>query len=966
MDNSFAQAFSRYAARALAADPELAPFLTATAARPYAWEGVHAALETIAAESDADGLGNALRDLRRRVFLHTLTRDLAGLAPLTEVCGAMTQLAEIAIRASVTLHTRLLAQAHGEPTSATDASPQSLIVIGMGKLGGGELNVSSDIDLIFVYPEEGETTGPRRIANREFFDRLGQRAIATLHDVTPQGYVFRVDMRLRPYGESGPLTATFAGLESYLVTQGRAWERYAWLKARALTGSPDGNAQRELEALIVPFVFRKYLDYDAYDGLRDVHRQIRDQGLRRDYLANVKLGDGGIREIEFIVQALQIVRGGREPDLRVRGTLPALDALEARGLLPPQAARALRDAYVFLRRIEHRLQYRDDQQTHQLPADAEERALLAQAMGFATLRDFDAQLHRHRAEVGDQFAQVFGDGERASGNETDVFTAIWDEPEAAGTAREQLAAAGYGDPDALLATLARVRAGGRYLQLPALSRQRFDALVPQLLAAAAAVPHGADAQATFTRLLALLEAVSRRSAYLALVIEHPPLLPRIAQLMSASAWAADYLTQHPLLLDELLDARVLLAEPDWDAWRDELARQMAGKIGDVERQMDTLRHFHDAHTFRLLAQDLGGRLTVERLADHLSALADVLLAATLDACWTQTAGARRRRRASRSSGTASWAARNWATHPISIWCSSTTSIPRIPTPSRSRNAMRGSPSASSRGSPATPRPASCTTPTCGCDPTAHRVCMVSSLPAFRKYQRETAWTWEHQALTRARFVAGDAAVGAAFETEREAILRLPRDAAALRDDVIDDAPQDGTRAPESTPLFDLKHDPGGMVDIEFAVQYLVLAHAHRHPRTDAQCREHCAAADERGTSDLLPADLADQVADAYRDYRRLQHQVRLTGAPHARVDPVPLSCACAARSRRCGNTSSDATGRRTIRQRGRRRGNRQNRALVGLGRKGIRRRPPCRWLTAMDGSGMTARWCRGATRPRTS
>ncbi len=300
---------------------------------------------------------------------------------------------------------------------ADDGAPQSLIVIGMGKLGGGELNVSSDIDLVFAYPEEGETAGPRKIANREFFDRLGQRVIAALHDVTADGYVFRVDMRLRPYGESGPLTTTFAGLETYLVTQGRAWERYAWLKARALTGDPRG----ELDALVVPFVFRKYLDYDAYDGLRDVHRQIRDQGLRRDYLANVKLGEGGIREIEFIVQALQIVRGGREPPLRVKGTLPALAALEARGLLPRSAAAALRDAYVFLRRTEHRLQYRDDQQTHQLPADADERALLAQAMGFAALRDFDAELRRHRAQVSEQFAQVFGDHVQIDAAERSVF-----------------------------------------------------------------------------------------------------------------------------------------------------------------------------------------------------------------------------------------------------------------------------------------------------------------------------------------------------------------------------------------------------------------------------------------------------------------------------------------------------------------------------------------------------------------
>ncbi len=756
MDITDALAFSRYANRALAVEPGLADFLAESRSRPFAWEDVPGTLADVDAQDDPEAHAIALRDLRRRLFLHTLVRDLTGLAPLTEVCGAMTQLAEVALESTVQLHARLLAGKHGEPLGADDGLPQQLIAIGMGKLGGGELNVSSDIDLIFVYPDEGETSGARPIANREFFDRLGQRVIGALHDVSPSGYVFRVDMRLRPYGESGPLTTTFAGLEAYLETQGRAWERYAWLKARALTGDRRG----ELDSLVDPFVFRKYLDYDAYDGLRDVHRQIREQGLRRDYIANVKLGDGGIREIEFIVQAMQIVRGGRERELRVKGTLPALTVLGTRGLLPQSAVTALRDAYVFLRRLEHRLQYRDDQQTHQLPANAEERALLAASMGFAGLRDFDAELGRHRAQVSEQFALVFGDRGRTDADAKGTFTAIWEEPKASAAAREQLRAAGFTDTDALLATLARVRGSGRYVQLPALSRQRFDALIPQLLATSSANPGAAGAQAVFGRLLTLLEAVSRRSAYLAMVIEHPPLLPRIANLMGASAWAADYLTRHPLLLDELLDARALLAEPDWDVWRDELSRQMAAQFGDVERQMDTLRHFQHAQTFRLLTQDLGGRLTVERLADHISALADVLLAATLDACWAQLAGpesppprfaiigygklggkelgyvsdldlvflydvdADDPEAESKQERYARLAQR------LITWLTSNTAAGQLyDTDLRLR-------------------------------PDGASGLLASSLAAFRKYQRENAWTWEHQALTRARFVAGDAQLGA--------------------------------------------------------------------------------------------------------------------------------------------------------------------------------------------------------------
>jgi [glutamine synthetase] adenylyltransferase / [glutamine synthetase]-adenylyl-L-tyrosine phosphorylase len=880
MDIPRALAFSRYAARALAAEPGLADWLAVSCTQPFAGDDVHAALFTVTGEDDAPGLASALRVARRRLFLHTLVRDLTGKAPLTEVCGAMTRLAEHALSAALALHARLLALRFGEPAGADGGMRQELIVIGMGKLGGGELNVSSDIDLIFVYPDEGETTGPRRIANREYFDLLGQRVIGALHDVTPDGYVFRVDMRLRPYGESGPLTTTFNGLESYLVTQGRAWERYAWLKARALTGSTS----RELDALVVPFVFRKYLDYDAYDGLRDVHRQIRDQGLRRDYLANVKLGDGGIREIEFIVQALQIVRGGREPALRVKGTLPALAALETLGLLPRIAATSLRDAYVFLRRVEHRLQYRDDEQTHQLPADGEERALLAEAMDFAGLREFDAALDRHRVQVSEQFAQVFGENDTAGSGERDLFTSAWEEPEASAPMRLQLTAAGFADADALCATLARVRASGRYMQLPALSRQRFDALMPQLLATAAAHPGLAGAQHVFVRLLALLEAVSRRSAYLALVIEHPPLLPRIAQLMGASAWAADYLTQHPLLLDELLDARVLMAEPDWDAWRDELARQMVAHEGDVERQMDALRHFHDAQTFRLLAQDLGGRLTVERLADHLSALADVLLAATLDACWKQLAGPQSAPPKFAIIGYGKLGGKELGyvsdldivfvydvdprepqadalpeqyarlAQRLITWITSNTAAGQLyDTDLRLR-------------------------------PDGASGLLVSSLSAFRKYQRESAWTWEHQALTRARFTAGDRRLGQAFEAEREAILRLPRDRAQLAAEVTEMRRKMATGHPNRTELFDLKHDIGGMIDIEFAVQYLVLAHAHEHSELTRNAG-NIALLGVGAALGLLPASLADEVADAYRAYRRLQHQVRLTGAPHARVEP---------------------------------------------------------------------------------
>ena len=885
MDPSRAIAFSRYAERAFAGNPELAAAVVAAAGAPFDWA---AAVNQVPADATAEAQRAWLRNLRRRVFLHTMLRDLTGRAALPEVCAVMTTLADIALAATVRLHAAQLTAAHGAPIGAETGTAQSLIVVGMGKLGGGELNVSSDIDLVFVYPEEGDTAGPQVIANREYFDRLGRRIVSALNDVTADGYVFRVDMRLRPYGDSGALTTSFAGLETYLVTQGRAWERYAWLKARAITG----DRHDELTALIAPFVYRKYLDYDAYDGLRDIHRQIRDQSARRDYAGNVKLGDGGIREIEFIAQALQIVRGGREPDLRVQGTLPALAELGDRGLLPSSSVAALREAYLFLRRVEHRLQYRDDQQTHQLPVDAHEHTLLAQAMD-STPGDFDDALARHRGIVSFTFAQTLGDDGRTPSAADALYAAIWLDATFAPEAKEQLRAAGFADPDALATTLARVRGGSRYQQLPAASRQRFDTLVPQSLAVAAAHPGLEGAQVVFERLLALLETIARRSAYLALVIEHPPLMPRLANLMGASAWAADYLTRHPLLLDELLDARALLAEPDWAAWRSELARLLKQRRDDAEHQMDALRHFQHAQTFRLLVQDLNGRLTVERLADHLSALADIVLDAALAACWAQMTGgdAPPPRFAIVGYGKLGGKELGYASdldlvflfelneddpeadaqearytrlgQRLNTWLTSTTAAgPLYDTDLRLR-------------------------------PDGAKGLLVSSLRSFQKYQRENAWIWEHQALTRARFVAGDTAVGAAFEAERDAILRLPRDAGALAVDVVAMRRKMHAGHPNRTTLFDLKHDTGGMVDIEFTTQYLVLAHAHRHPILTRNAG-NIALLGFAGELGLAPPALAAAVADAYREYRRLQHKVRLTGAAHARVDPAPQAARRAA------------------------------------------------------------------------
>jgi glutamate-ammonia-ligase adenylyltransferase len=869
MDLDRALEFSRYAARIRGARPGLFASVVESIDAPFAWPDGAAFGEP----RDAADLAAQLRQLRQRVMLSTLLRDLTGRAPLSEVLENTTRLAELSLRRAVDWHHRRLVEIHGEPIGAESGSPQALIVVGMGKLGGRELNVSSDVDLVFVFPENGATLGPKSVGNEEFFDRLGRRVITAIADTTVDGFVFRVDMRLRPYGDAGPLCSSFAALEQYLIAQGRTWERYAWLKARPLTGDRD----EELGALVAPFVFRKYLDYDAYAGLRDVHRQIRAQGRRRDYARNIKLGPGGIREIEFIVQALQMVRGGREPALRVRGTLLALEVLCDRGLLPAAAVSELREGYEFLRNVEHRLQYRDDAQTHELPEDEISRRALAQAAGFPDASPFESALGDRRAAVDRHFDALFGESQEERNHE---FDSIWLDPTPDDTRYASLRAAGFTDPTALMAMLARVKQGGRYLQLPIASRQRFDALVPQLLREAADT---GEPQAVFARLLALLETVSGRSVYLALLVEHPPVLPRLAHLMAASAWAADYLTRHPILLDELLDSRALLSEPSWDEWRRELDEQIVAQSGDAERQIDALRHFQHAQTFRLLVQDLEGRLSVERLADHLSALADVVLAATLKLCWSQMQGptAPPPQFAIVGYGKLGGKELGYASDLDIVFLfdeSDETAPARYARLAQRINTVLTSMTGAGRLYDTDLR----------LRPDGVSGLIVSSLDAFRKYQREHAWTWEHQALTRARFVAGDSRIGAAFEAEREAILRLRRDPVKLREDIVAMRRRMHTAHPNRSKLFDLKHDPGGMVDIEFAVQYLVLAHSHSR-RELTRNAGNIALLKLSASLMLVPVDIADAAADAYREYRRLQHQVRLQGAREARVDAGPQS-----------------------------------------------------------------------------
>src|SRR5437867_3795771 len=522
-------ASSRYAARLLAARPELAAELI----DPAAFSRDEMAHVLAGAQHDDEaGLKRRLRQLRQRVLLRVMARDLTGRADLAEVCGTMSDLAELALQVALERASAALRAEFGTPRSPA-GDVQQLVIVGMGKLGGRELNVSSDVDLVFVYPEDGDTDGPHKLTNHEYFERLARRLIAALAENTEDGFVFRVDMRLRPYGDSGALVTSFDALEAYLVAHGREWERYAWIKARVLSG----DRHDELDAIVRPFVFRKYLDFATLAAMRRLHAEVRREVARRELAEHVKLGPGGIREIEFVVQALQLIRGGREPELTVRPTLDALAELSRKRLLPELAAQELADAYVFLRRVEHRLQYLDDQQAHMLPEEAEDRARVAAMAGFADWQSFYERLGDTRAAVTRHFQDVLAESEAAGP------ALSQDDREA--TARE-LEALGFRDPPGGAARLAAARASQRYTLLPGDSKRRFDALVPALAHAAAAT---ADPDATFARGLDLLEALARRAAYLALLVERPDALGRVAQMIAASSWAAELVTRQPLLHD---------------------------------------------------------------------------------------------------------------------------------------------------------------------------------------------------------------------------------------------------------------------------------------------------------------------------------------------------------------------------------------------------------------------------------
>ena len=854
------------------------------------------------AQTDEE-LGRALRRQRTRQQVRIIWRDLTRQADLIETCRDLSDMADASIDQAYRWLYERHCQQFGTPIGHRSGEPQPMVILGMGKLGAVELNLSSDIDLIFAYPEGGETVGAKRpLDNQEFFIRLGQRLIKALDPMTVDGFVFRVDMRLRPYGSSGALVLSFNALEQYYQDQGRDWERYAMIKARVVAGDQVMGAQ--LLEMLRPFVYRRYLDFSAIEALRTMKQLIQQEVRRKGMADNIKLGAGGIREVEFIAQAFQLIHGGRDLSLQQRPLLKVLSILEGQGYLPAAVVNELREGYEFLRYTEHAIQAIADRQTQMLPDGEQDQARIAFMMGFDTWAQFHEQLMAWRGRIDWHFRQVIADpdeeedldeGELIVGGE---WLPLWEEVQDDAAACAQLEEAGFVDAPKALKQLANLRSSPQLRAMQRLGRERLDAFIPRLLAQA--VEH-ANPDLVLERVLPLVEAVARRSAYLVLLTENPDALRRLLTLCAASPWIAEQITRFPLLLDELLNEGRLFKPP----LAPELAAELRERLtripeDDLEQQMEALRNFKLAHRLRVAASEIAGSLPLMKVSDYLTWLAEAILEQVLALAWRQTvAKYGTPQRADGSLCDPGFIIVGYGkVGGIELGHGSDLDLVFI---------HDGDPNAETDG--AKPIDSAQFFTRLGqriihlltaqtnsgqlyevdmrLRPSGASGLLVSSLGAFERYQQNEAWTWEHQALVRARVLVGCKQVGAAFEAVRAQVLGRERDLPTLRQEVSEMRAKMrdnlGTRltaagtaqnAFEATVPFDLKQDAGGIVDIEFMVQYAALAWSREHPEL-LRYTDNIRILEGLEQAGLMPASDASLLREAYKAFRAVAHRQAL-------------------------------------------------------------------------------------------
>ena len=856
-------------------------------------EAMQLAVERL--RSGGRDLASSMRVTRQLVLERLAVLDIEQAASLDDVTHTMTILAEVTLEAALA-QARLDCDARFGPPRDAAGQDIEFWIVGMGKLGARELNVSSDIDLIYVYEDDGETlgipsaeTGDQSrtgvVSAHEYFSQVAKRLYTLIGDTTDDGFVFRVDLALRPNGNSGPAVVSLGMLEEYFQVQGREWERFAWLKSRIVApqAAVERGRGRALRSLVTPFVYRKYLDYGVFEGLRQLHRKIREEAQRRaagrpERANDVKLSRGGIREIEFIVQLMLVARGGHFPEIRTRSTLRGLQRLVVRGLMKPATADRLAQGYVLLRQIEHRIQYLDDQQTHLLPTNDVDLTWIAQSLGMngggaCELLD---QLGEVREFVANEFDALLHDGQ------------------APATVRGVCRTCGQGplpiDSEDLLERLPeglseRVRQWSRQPRVAGLrdeSKVRLGRLVQRTEACMA---EGVCSMEAALRFIDWVEPLLRRESYLALLVERPEVQNRLLRLLGLARWPMQYLMRHPGVIDELADERLLHERFDRSEFTHDLEQRHAAWVrsgqADEESLLDTLRRAHHAEVFRTLVRDVEGRLTVEEVADDLSALADAVLDTVIRWAW---ANYRQRHRPEPSLAVIAYGKLGGK----ELGYGSDLDVVFLyddsdePDPDRAQEVYAGFVRKVITWLTLRTAAGELYDIDTALRPNGSSGLLVTSISSFERYQvgrgSNTAWTWEHQAVTRARFCAGVRSIEARFEAARTGVLTAPRDEGSLRSEIQAMRERVRSAHPVKDGRFDVKHSPGGMMDAEFAVQHLVLARGAGHPGLLGNVGN--IALLQRAEEDgLLPQGVGRAAADAYRELRRAQHRARLDEQP---------------------------------------------------------------------------------------
>lgn len=857
------------------------------------------------AQCDADDFNAELRRFRQFIMTRIIWRDANKLGNLRATCGELSELAEQCLAAAVKFHRQALTSVYGEPCNAA-GEVQPMLILGMGKLGARELNLSSDIDLIFAFPDAGETKGKdKQLSNQEFFSHLGKRVIQSLDARTKDGFVFRVDMRLRPYGQSGALVSNFHALEDYYQSQGREWERYAMVKARVVFC--DGGLQHieNLNDILKDFTYRKYIDFSVIDALRKLKEMIRSEVKKRKLEDDVKLGAGGIREVEFIAQVFQLIRGGRDSELqdnRIHNILPLLDFNH---YLPSGVAGKLLKAYEFLRNTEHAIQGWQDKQTQKLPSDKKARAAIYRSMQFDDWDSFAKELNAHQQFVKQEFEALIADPDDKQSEEDPQDLAnnqkshqLWNHACRDQSEPPQEQTSEKGSIEQQLYEFSHI---GSIKGLTSASRERLDEFMPALLARVLEeschidpLVEKACAEETLSRLLPLVKAISRRSAYLILLLENPGALDRLVTLSESSEWIAAELSKHPALLDELIDPSQLYHPPEKAELQAELKRALRF-VGEaaLEEQMEALRYFRSSHAMRVAASEITGALPLMKVSDYLTVLAEVVLEQALQYSWHLMVERHGfpdglKREAPEflivGYGKLGGIELNHGSdldlvfiHDADIngYTDGERSIDNQTFYTRLGQKLihiLSTRTASGRVYEIDMR----------LRPSGNSGLLATKLTAFEKYQENDAWTWEHQALVRARVIAGDPALGARFEAIREKILKLQRNPASLCKDIIEMREKMrshlGTKNEEQAQKFHLKQDAGGIVDIEFMVQYAVLAWAHAEDGltryTDNIRILECLAQSKR-----LPEGDVERLIAAYKALRVALHRLTLEQLP---------------------------------------------------------------------------------------